>query len=93
VLFRIAQEALSNVRRHSEATRVEAQIEFASEKVKLQVSDNGKGFELPKMLGDLASSRKMGILGMQERARIIDGNLSVKSEISRGTTVSIEVAT
>jgi len=93
VLLRIAQEALSNARRHSEATKVEAQIEFTSEKVKLQVSDNGKGFELPKILGDLASRRKLGILGMQERARIIDGSLSVKSEISRGTTVSIEVAT
>lgn len=93
VLFRIAQEALSNARKHSEATKVEVQIEFAPEKVRLEVVDNGKGFELPKMLGDLAARRKLGILGMQERARIIDGSLSVQSEVGRGTTVSIEVAT
>jgi PAS domain S-box-containing protein len=92
VLFRIAQEALSNARRHSEATRVEVQIEFTPEKVRLEVADNGKGFELPKMLGELAARKKLGILGMQERARIINGSLSVQSEAGKGTTVSIEVA-
>ena len=92
VLFRIGQEALNNARHHSEATRVVVEIEFGAEKVRLCVTDNGKGFELPKMLGDFAARRKLGILGMQERARIIGGSFLLQSEAGSGTTVSVEVA-
>ena len=91
VLFRVAQEALSNVRRHSEATKAKVRLEFTLDKVGLDIIDNGKGFELPEMLDDLAAKGRLGILGMQERAHLIDANFSVYSEPGKGTTVTVEV--
>ncbi len=91
VLFRVAQEALSNVRRHSEATEARVKLEFSPDKVRLDIIDNGKGFELPEALDDLAAKGRLGILGMEERVRLIDANFSVYSEPGRGTTVTVEV--
>ncbi|GAH56910.1 unnamed protein product, partial [marine sediment metagenome] len=53
--------------------------------------DNGKGFELPERIGDLASSGKLGLAGMQERAQLIGGTLRLQSELGKGTTVTVEV--
>ena len=91
-LFRIAQEALHNVRRHSQATEAVVRLEFADKKIALNVIDNGCGFEVPGVLGDLASSSKLGLIGMYERARLLGGTFSINSEAGRGTTVAIEVA-
>ena len=91
LLFRIAQEALSNVRKHSQATEAEIRVEFAPEEVRLAVTDNGQGFEIPEMLSDFAGEGKLGILGMHERARLLNGSFSVESEAGKGTTVSVEV--
>ncbi len=92
VLFRIAQEALRNVRRHSQATEAVVRVEFALKKVKLDVTDNGSGFELPEVLGDFAGRGKLGLIGMHERARLLGGSFSVKSQPGRGTTVAVEMA-
>ena len=92
VLFRITQEALRNVRRHSQATEAVARVEFTPKKVKLNVTDNGSGFELPEVLGDFAGKGKLGLIGMHERARLLDGSFSVKSQLGKGTTVVVEVA-
>ena len=92
VLFRVAQEALSNVRKHSQATRAVVRLEFAPGKVILSVTDNGKGFEMPKATGDFARLGKLGVLGMHERAQLINGTCSVRSEPGKGTTVTVEVS-
>lgn len=91
VLFRIAQEALRNVWKHSEASRAWVTVEFDEAKTILTVKDNGKGFELPKRVGDLASTGKLGLAGMQERAQLIGGMLTLHSEPGKGTTVAVEV--
>jgi len=91
VLFRIAQEALRNVWKHSEASRAWVTVEFDEAKTILTVKDNGKGFELPKRVGDLASTGKLGLAGMQERAQLIGGKLTLHSEPGEGTTVTVEV--
>jgi len=91
ILFRIAQEALSNIRRHAEATRAWINLEFYDNKTVVTVEDNGKGFELPPRIGDLTSSGKLGLAGMQERAQLINGNLKIQSEPGKGTTVTVEV--
>ncbi|MBA7691444.1 Signal transduction histidine-protein kinase/phosphatase DegS [subsurface metagenome] len=91
-LFRIAQEALRNVRRHSRATQAAIRLKFTRSKVKLTVSDDGRGFELPGMLSDFAAEGKLGLIGMQERARLLGGKLLVRSGLGRGTTVVVEVA-
>ena len=91
VLFRIAQEALRNVWKHSEASRAWVTVEFDDDKTVLAVTDNGKGFELPEKIGDLASTGKLGLAGMQERAQLIGGRLTLHSEPGKGTTVTVEV--
>ncbi len=92
VLFRIAQEALHNARRHSRAREAVVRVEFSHRKVKLNVIDNGRGFELPEALGDFAGRGKLGLIGMHERVRLLNGSFLVKSQPGRGTTVSVEVA-
>ncbi len=89
-LFRIVQETLSNVRRHSQASRVVIRVEFADHSTKVMVSDNGIGFEMPTRIGDLARSGRLGLAGMQERAQLLGGTLSIDSKPGKGTTVVVE---
>ncbi len=91
VLFRIAQEAMRNVWRHAQATQAEVTIEFGEGKTKITISDNGKGFTLPKMMGDLAKEGKLGLAGMQERARLIGATLTVQSELGKGSSLTVEL--
>lgn len=92
VLFRITQEALRNVWRHAQATRAEITVQFDENRTSVTVSDNGKGFKPPKTTDDLARDGKLGLAGMQERARLLGGSLTVQSEPGKGTTVTVEVA-
>ncbi|UCG54454.1 MAG: sensor histidine kinase, partial [Dehalococcoidia bacterium] len=89
-LFRITQEALRNVWRHSGATGVEITVEFGEGKTRITISDNGKGFYLPDKLGDMAKNGKLGLVGMQERAQLVGGTLSIQSQPDKGTTITIE---
>jgi two-component system sensor histidine kinase DegS len=91
LMFRIAQEALRNACKHAQASRAWVTVEFGDGKIILTVTDNGKGFELPKRLSDLASSGKLGLAGMEERARLLGGSLTLHSEPGKGTTVTVEV--
>jgi len=91
VLFRITQEAIANVRRHSGATRVLVAVEFGPDKVTVSIVDDGDGFEVPTRLGDLASTGKLGLIGMRERAELLGGSLEVRSSPRKGTTVTVSV--
>ncbi|MFH1485800.1 MAG: PAS domain S-box protein, partial [Chloroflexota bacterium] len=91
VLFRIAQEALRNVWKHSQATSTQITVELAEAKTRLTVSDNGKGFDARQTLGDLPRYGKLGLAGMEERARLLGGTLSIESEPGKGTTLSVEL--
>ncbi|GAH60488.1 unnamed protein product [marine sediment metagenome] len=93
VLFRTTQEALRNVWRHSQATEAEITVEFDEKKTRITVSDNGKGFNLPRTLGDLAREGKLGLAGMQERAQLVDGTLTAQSQLGHGSSITIEVPT
>ena len=90
VLFRIVQEALRNVWRHSEATSAQITVEFQDNRTRMTVKDNGKGFQLQSSMGELTRDGKLGLAGMQERARLLGGSLKVESEPGKGTTVTIE---
>ncbi len=91
LLFRIAQEALSNIRRHAQATRAAVKLEFGAEKIRMTISDNGKGFDVLPQTNDLTRNGKLGIAGMYERARLLDGVLRIQSEPAKGTQVIAEV--
>ncbi len=92
VLFRIVQEALRNVWRHSGATAAEVTVEFTNYKIKVTVSDNGKGFDLPPSVVDFAKDGKLGLAGMEERARLVGATLSAESARGKGTSIAIEMA-
>jgi len=86
-MFRIAQETLNNIRKHAEASSVDITVQITTNNLKMSITDNGKGFSTSRLTGDLAKEGKLGVLGMEERARLIGGSLQIKSEPGKGTTV------
>ncbi|MFC1925271.1 GAF domain-containing protein [Chloroflexota bacterium] len=90
-LFRIAQEAMRNIKKHSQATEVAVRIEFGTNTIKLQITDNGKGFELPEILSSFAIAGRLGLIGMYERTRLLNGDFTVSSQVDKGTTIAVEV--
>ncbi len=90
-LFRIVQEALSNVRRHSHASQVVTVVDFGEGRAKITVDDDGQGFKPPARTGDLVVTGKLGLAGMHERAQLLGGTLTVRSELGKGTTVAVDV--
>ena len=90
-LFRIAQEASNNVKKHSQATEAVLKIRFMPRKVRLNITDDGKGFQLPEMASDFARRGKLGLIGIQERVRLLNGTLSITSQEGKGTTLRVEV--
>jgi len=93
VLFRIVQEALNNVHRHSEASQASITVECQEAEVRVTISDNGKGFELPRQLSDFAGRGKLGLTGIAERAQLIGGELEVNSQIGKGTKIIVKAPT
>jgi signal transduction histidine kinase len=90
-LYRIAQEALSNVVHHANAKQAFLQISFEDYEVKLEVRDDGIGFEMPKSPTDFAPSGHFGLLGIRERTDLIGGRLDVQSETGGGTRLSVRL--
>ena len=90
ILFRIVQEALRNIGKHSHASKAEVLISFEEGKITAIINDNGIGFQLPDKVGDLSRSGKLGLVGMEERVRLLDGSLEIKSEPGKGTTITVE---
>lgn len=93
VLFRIVQEALNNIQRHSGASQASITVECQETEARVTISDNGKGFELPQQLSDFASQGKLGLTGMAERAHLIGGELEVSSQKGKGTTIIVKAPT
>jgi signal transduction histidine kinase len=90
-IFRIVQEALTNIKKHSKATRVRVTIQFAPNRIKVRIQDNGCGFILPKSSSELTSSGKLGLIGMQQRTQFIEGTIKIQSMVGDGTTISMNV--
>jgi signal transduction histidine kinase len=83
-MFRIFQETLTNVARHSKATLVEVVLQKERDRLVLLVHDNGWGFDQ----ADLSFSKSLGLLGMRERAAILGGEVNISSAPGKGTTVT-----
>lgn len=81
--FRLAQESLSNVQRHAGASAVVVRVEFAPDHIRLEVKDDGVGFDVHAV----DRSGHFGLLGMQERAQLVGGTLRVTSALGQGTSV------
>ena len=87
-LLRIAQEALLNVKHHAQATEVSVDLHYSSDTLMLTIEDNGAGFSVDEGMG---KAGHYGLLGMNERAALIDGKLTLASEPGRGTKVTLRI--
>jgi PAS domain S-box-containing protein len=91
MIFRVVQEALTNVQKHSAAHKVNIKLEMVEHRIEVIISDNGKGFEIPARIDDLARIGKLGLTGMQERVQLLGGTLTFASIPGKGTTIVIQV--
>ncbi len=90
-LFRITQEALSNVSRHAAAGQAHVEIQYLPDCVALTVQDDGKGFQPPESPAEFARRGHFGLVGMAERAEIIGARLAIRSVPGQGTELRVEV--
>jgi signal transduction histidine kinase len=90
VLYRIAQESLTNVFKHAQATRVKIKLRQLPTAVCMEIKDNGRAFSVPtpKAAGE---RQPLGLLGMQERVRLVNGEFAIESVPKRGTTVRVQI--
>ena len=89
-IYKIAAEALRNAFRHAHAGRVEVEIRYADDEFRLRVRDDGKGID-SQVLAAQGIEGHYGLRGMQERAAVIGGNLTVWSEVGSGTEVELRL--
>lgn len=90
VVYRVVQESLTNVAKHAHATRVEVTIQLTPRGIALAVRDNGQAFEVDAALA-LKKKNRLGLLGMRERVRLVNGVLAIESVPGKGTTVRAEL--
>ncbi len=88
-LLRVAQEALHNVERHASASKVFVRLAFEHEQVRLVVRDDGHGLASQPSASDLLEAGKLGLVGIQERVRLIGGRVSVRTRAGEGTTIDV----
>jgi signal transduction histidine kinase len=91
-LFRVAQEALTNVRRHARTDRAHVALERRGQAVRLQVRDWGRGFVAEGVTDGADPGEKIGLSSMRERVALLGGHFEIQSEPGAGTVVVAEVA-
>jgi PAS domain S-box-containing protein len=91
VLFRIVQESLNNIHRHSGASEASITVECQGDEIRVTISDNGKGLKLPRQLSEFATQGKLGLTGMAERVQLVGGKLDISSQEGKGTTIAVTV--
>jgi len=89
--YRIVQEALNNIAKHAQADRVEVSLVKRDSRIYASIQDNGKGFDLEKVLHPETPERGFGIVGIQERVSLLGGQLEIQSRPGFGTLISIEI--
>jgi signal transduction histidine kinase len=86
VVYRVAQEALTNAIKYASADQIDVELEDSDGSVLLAVRDDGVGFDV-----DAVEDKSLGLLGMRERAELVGGKLSIRSEPGAGTSIELEV--
>jgi signal transduction histidine kinase len=90
-LFRIVQEAVSNIAKHARAKHAHIVISYDARHIRVLLEDDGRGFDLDEALTLRDDMRGLGLLGMRERATLLGGTLTIQSQPSTGTRVQMEV--
>jgi signal transduction histidine kinase len=90
-LYRVIQEALTNVAKHARADDVHIHLDCADSAIMVTITDNGTGFDPQEVLGADLQRRGYGIIGMQERVSSFGGRMDIRSRRGAGTQISIEI--
>jgi len=90
-LYRIVQEALINVARHAQAQHASVLLEKRKSSVVVIVEDDGKGLDVGQVMGSSVRSKNLGLYGMQERASLLGGTVTIESSAGTGTAVFVEI--
>ncbi|MCL4370060.1 MAG: ATP-binding protein, partial [Chloroflexi bacterium] len=90
-LFRVVQEAVTNIARHAEAENVVISLDFSQAAVVIEVEDDGKCFDLTAISRTADRGRGLGLMGMRERVALFSGVLTVETSPGAGTQLRIEV--
>jgi PAS domain S-box-containing protein len=90
-LFRIFQQSLANVLRHAKATEVHVRFSFDAEEAHLEITDNGKGFDVPSNWIDFVRQGHYGLAGAAERANAVGGVFKVRSKLGGSTTIQVTI--
>lgn len=90
VIFRVTQEALVNIERHAQATRIRVKLQVFCRKVVLTIRDNGKGFDVNQLAMDEGSQR-LGLIGMREHLEMVEGGIQIKSTRGKGTLIKAQI--
>jgi len=90
-IYRIFQEALTNIGRHAQARQVKAMIKGSEQCIAVLIQDDGKGFEVDEVLADRPKARRFGLATIKERVQLIGGSLDLKSELGSGTKITFTV--
>jgi signal transduction histidine kinase len=88
-LIRIVQESLTNIREHSDGTKVSVSVTSGPNEIAAEISDNGRGFDVERTLVRAARGGRLGLVGMSERARLLGGRFDIRSRPGGPTTVSL----
>ena len=88
-LYRMVQEGLSNIIRHAQASKASVSLVFSPDTISLTISDNGLGFTVPESPAEFAPGGHFGLLGLYERAELIEARLTVHSVLNEGTNILI----
>jgi len=90
VFFRVAQEALTNVARHAQASRVDVSLRKVPDGVCLRIKDDGKSFRVDRAF-ERKGSKRLGLLGMRERLEMVGGSFAIESAPGKGTTIIAQI--
>ena len=90
-IYRIFQEALTNIGRHAQARQVKAMIKGSEQCIAVLIQDDGTGFEVDEVLADRPKARRFGLATIKERVQLIGGSLDLKSELGSGTKITFTV--
>jgi len=90
-VYRAVQEALTNIRKHASATKVNLRLQFQTDKLLVEVRDNGRGFNLSHTLDSAVSVGHIGLLGMKQRAEMLGGDIRIQTGEEGGTAIILSL--
>ena len=90
-LFRVVQEAITNIAKHAQAKNVLLNVEFKDSAITIEIEDDGRGFDVETLSTQAGENQGLGLLGMQERIELLQGQFHIESQPGNGTRINIEI--